>query len=286
MYAKGLIATTGCPSGEIQTRLRLGRLRRRVQGGRGAAGHLRPGVLLLRDDGPRARHRAPGPRRSAPAGRRARDPDRSPPTTCTTPIAADAESHEVLLCVQSGKTMADPNRFKFDARDFYLKTAQEMRAVWRDLPEACDNTLLIAERCEVKFDENADLLPRFAGAGGAYRGDLAAGRGRARAGVALPGRRSGRAPRARRLRARRHGADGLPGLLPRRRRPVPARPRVRHPGRPGPRLGRRVAGRRTRCGSPSSTRSSTACCSSGSSTPSACRCPTSTSTSTSAGAAT
>ena len=72
----------------------------------------------------------------------------------------DARAHEVLLCVQSGKTMADPNRFKFDAQDFYLKTPREMRDLWSEFPEACDNTLLIAERCEMTFNEGADLMPR------------------------------------------------------------------------------------------------------------------------------
>src|SRR3954447_6397866 len=57
--------------------------------------------------------------------------------------------------------MADPTRFKFDAKDFYLKSPEEMRHLWRDFPIACDNTLLIAERCEVDFDEGADLMPRF-----------------------------------------------------------------------------------------------------------------------------
>src|SRR4051795_7346937 len=75
-------------------------------------------------------------------------------------FADDAQAHEVLLCVQSGKTLADPNRFKFDARDFYLKSAQEMRQLWRELPQACDNTLLIAERCRVDFSQR-DLLPQF-----------------------------------------------------------------------------------------------------------------------------
>src|SRR5689334_1462916 len=56
----------------------------------------------------------------------------------------------------------DPNRFKFDADDFYLKSAQEMRHLWRELPEACDNTLLIAERCEVSFTEGEGrYMPRF-----------------------------------------------------------------------------------------------------------------------------
>ena len=73
----------------------------------------------------------------------------------------DAQAHEVLLCVQTGKTMADVNRFKFDGTGYYLKPPAEMRQVWRDFPAACDNTLLIAERCDVMFNEGANLMPRF-----------------------------------------------------------------------------------------------------------------------------
>ena len=57
--------------------------------------------------------------------------------------------------------MDDPKRFRFDARDFYVKTADEMRRVWSELPEACDNTLLIAERCHVEFNDDANLMPQF-----------------------------------------------------------------------------------------------------------------------------
>jgi len=74
----------------------------------------------------------------------------------------DARMHEVLLCIGTRSTMDDPKRFKFDAQDFYLKTAAEMRDVWRELPDACDNTLLIAERCNINFVEGQDLLPSFA----------------------------------------------------------------------------------------------------------------------------
>ncbi|MFL6295181.1 MAG: DNA polymerase III subunit alpha, partial [Actinomycetes bacterium] len=75
--------------------------------------------------------------------------------------AGDAQAHAVLLCVQSGSTLADPKRFRFEADEFYLKTPEQMRQVWRDLPQACDNTLAIAERCEVAFAEGANLMPRF-----------------------------------------------------------------------------------------------------------------------------
>src|SRR5690606_20396471 len=74
---------------------------------------------------------------------------------------ADSHAHEALLCVQSGKTMADEGRFKFDSDDFYVKSAEEMRRLWKDYPEACDNTLAIAEQCEVEFNTKADYMPRF-----------------------------------------------------------------------------------------------------------------------------
>lgn len=74
--------------------------------------------------------------------------------------ADDAETHDVLLCIGTRTTMDDPKRFRFDARDFYLKSSAEMRSVWKDYPEACDNTLLIAERCDVEFNEGANLMPQ------------------------------------------------------------------------------------------------------------------------------
>ena len=75
--------------------------------------------------------------------------------------ADDADAHDVLLCIGTRTTMDDPKRFRFDARDFYLKSAAEMRAVWSELPEALSNTLLIAERCHVEFNEGASLMPVF-----------------------------------------------------------------------------------------------------------------------------
>ena len=76
--------------------------------------------------------------------------------------AADATAHAALLCVQSGSTLMDPGRFKFDAEEFYLKTPAQMRHLFRELPEACDNTLLVAQRCEVRFtEEEGRYMPRF-----------------------------------------------------------------------------------------------------------------------------
>ena len=73
----------------------------------------------------------------------------------------DAESHAALLCVQTGSTLDDPKRFKFDADEFYLKTAAEMRGLFADYEEACDNTLLIAERANVEIEFGNTMLPSF-----------------------------------------------------------------------------------------------------------------------------
>jgi DNA polymerase-3 subunit alpha len=64
----------------------------------------------------------------------------------------DAEAHDALLCVQTASTRDDPNRLKFEGEEFYLKSAGEMRALFSDHPDACDNTLLIAERANVDIE--------------------------------------------------------------------------------------------------------------------------------------
>ncbi len=73
----------------------------------------------------------------------------------------DHESHDALLCVQTGALISDPKRFKFEGNEHYLKSAAEMRYLFRDIPEACDNTLWIAERAEVEIEFGKPLLPNF-----------------------------------------------------------------------------------------------------------------------------
>ncbi|MCI0546964.1 MAG: DNA polymerase III subunit alpha [Candidatus Rokubacteria bacterium] len=78
-------------------------------------------------------------------------------------LAADhARAHEALLCIQTGTTMNDPNRFRFSTDEFYLKSAAEMREVFRDLPEAYRNTLAVAERCHLELGFGQFHLPRYA----------------------------------------------------------------------------------------------------------------------------
>ncbi|MFV2087050.1 DNA polymerase III subunit alpha [Micromonospora sp. LOL_021] len=162
-YGKGIIATTGCPSGEVQTWLRIGDFEKACA----SAAEFRDifgadnFYLELMDHGLGIETRVRD------------DLIRLGKRLNLKPVATndlhytherDADAHEVLLCVQSGSTMADPKRFKFDARDFYLKSASEMRKLWdAEVPGACDNTLEIAEKIGdySALFSSRDLMPQF-----------------------------------------------------------------------------------------------------------------------------
>jgi DNA polymerase-3 subunit alpha len=164
-YGKGLIATTGCPSGEVNRLLQQGRYDAAKQAASDYQDIFGRGNFFceLMDHGIEIERRT-----QRDLIRLAKELDL--PFVATNDLhytyAADAKAHEVLLCVQTGRTLADPKRFKFDAEDFYLKTPQQMRDLWREFPDACDNTLAIAERVDVTFNEGANLMPRFPVPGG------------------------------------------------------------------------------------------------------------------------
>lgn len=159
-YSTGLIATTGCPSGEVQTRLRLGQ----YEAARAAAAEFQDifgkdnYFAEIMDHGLSIERRVMGDLLKL-------SKDLGIPLLGTNDLhythQHDATSHAALLCVQSGSTLDDPKRFKFDGDGYYVKSPAEMRQVFRDHPEACDNTLLIAERCDVEFDTSANYMPRF-----------------------------------------------------------------------------------------------------------------------------
>ena len=73
----------------------------------------------------------------------------------------DHDSHDALLCVQTGAQLSDPKRFKFQGSDHYLKSAAEMRFLFREIPTACDNSLWIAERANLEIEFGKPLLPNF-----------------------------------------------------------------------------------------------------------------------------
>ncbi len=159
-YAKGIIGTTGCAGGEIQTRLRMGSYKEAIN----AASEMRDifgadnFYLELMDHSIEIEKRAFND--LIKLGK-----ELNLPLLATNDLHythnADAAAHEVLLCIQSGATMADPKRFKFENAEFYLKSAAQMRELFKEFPESCDNTLLIADRCETTMREGENLLPRF-----------------------------------------------------------------------------------------------------------------------------
>ncbi|SDM65681.1 DNA polymerase III subunit alpha [Allokutzneria albata] len=163
-YSEGIVATTGCPSGEVQTRLRLGHEREAVQ----AAADYRDifgaenFFLELMDHGLDIERRV-----REGLLKIGKDLGIKPLATNDSHYVTrdQADTHSALLCVQSGKTLNDPNRFKFDGDGYYLKSAAEMRQIWdSEVEGATDNTLLVAEMVE-PYDEvyaNRDRMPRFA----------------------------------------------------------------------------------------------------------------------------
>jgi len=166
-FSAGIIGTTGCPSGEVQVHLRHGQ----YDAARKAAGDFQDILgrdsyfLELMDHGLELETRVR--QDLIRLGR-----DLQIPLLATNDshyvMREDAPSQEHLLCINSGSTMDIPagdgpgQRFAFSGDGYYLKSSAEMREIWRELPEACDNTLLIAERCDVTFTEEAgQYMPRF-----------------------------------------------------------------------------------------------------------------------------
>ena len=159
-HREGLIATSGCLGGAVSQRL----LADDYDGARELAAKFQSVLgrdsffIELQDHGLPDQHRVnPNLLRIAR--------DLQAPLLATNDShythREDAEAHDALLCVQTGAKQTDVDRFKFDAEEFYLKTAAEMRHLFVDYEEACDNTLWIAERADVEIEFGNAVLPSF-----------------------------------------------------------------------------------------------------------------------------
>ncbi|GAA3840628.1 DNA polymerase III subunit alpha [Saccharothrix violaceirubra] len=162
-HSAGLMATTGCPSGEVQTRLRLGHEKEALE----AAAKWRDiygadnFFVELMDHGIEIESRVRGG--LLEIAKKLRIPFVVTNDSHYT-FKEDRDAHDALLCVQTGKTLQDPSRFKFDGQGYYLKSPDEMRAVdssdaWQ---EGCRNTLLVAEKVDTTgMFGFQNLMPRY-----------------------------------------------------------------------------------------------------------------------------
>ncbi len=160
-HSKGLIGLSSCLKGEVAEGLSHHQRTQGRRGGRGVPRHPRARQLLPRDAVARHRGAADGQRA---AFRRWRAISNLP-LICTNDVHylrdSDAHPHDVLLCIGTGKAFNDPKRLRYDAKQFFLKTADEMAETSRTIPDALANTMRIAERCNVKLAEGENYLPDF-----------------------------------------------------------------------------------------------------------------------------
>ena len=159
-HNEGLIATTGCLGSVVQQSL----LKGDYQGALDRAARLqdifgRDNLFVELQD-----HDIPAQKRCNPQLLEIAQTLKAPllaTNDCHYTHQHDAISHDALLCVQTGSQMSDPDRFKFHGDQHYLKSAREMRSLFSELPESCDNTLWIAERADVNIEFGNVYLPDF-----------------------------------------------------------------------------------------------------------------------------
>ena len=159
-HAQGLICLSGCVAGDIPRKI----LRGDYEGAKARALELRElfgpedFYLEIQDHGLREE-------REAAQGILRIHKETGIPLALTNDAhyieKEDAYYQDVLMCIQMGKTVDDPSRMRFESKELYLKSEEEMRALFPDFPEAADNTVRIAERCGFSFEFGHYHLPRF-----------------------------------------------------------------------------------------------------------------------------
>jgi DNA polymerase-3 subunit alpha len=159
-HSKGLIALSGCLKGEVAEFL----VEDKYEAARTAAATYadifgkQNFFLEIQDQGLEMEHRIhPGLFRL--------EKDLGLPLVATNDshylCEDDAHAQDVMVCIQTGKSIQDPNRMKFQGTDFYVKSHDEMYRVFKDSPEVLARTLAIAERCHVKLEKVSDPFPHF-----------------------------------------------------------------------------------------------------------------------------
>ena len=159
-HAEGLIGLSSCLKGEVATGLRTEQPRKALE----AAGTFRdilgPGNFFLE-----MQYQGIEEQRIVNTGLQPLARDLGLPLVCTNDVhylkLGDHRPHDVLLCIGTGKNVNDEKRLRYHGDQFYLKTSEEMRAVFGDWPQALANTVAIAERCDVDLSNPGSHLPNF-----------------------------------------------------------------------------------------------------------------------------
>ena len=159
-HADGLIGLSACLKGEVATGLRRGQADRAREAAATFRDILGPGNFFLE-----MQYQGIEEQRIVNTGLLPMAADLDLPLVCTNDVhylkQDDRRPHDVLLCIGTGKNVADEQRLRYHGDQFYLKTGDEMRAVFGDYPTALSNTVAVAERCNVELARDENHLPNF-----------------------------------------------------------------------------------------------------------------------------
>ena len=159
-HSKGLIGLSSCLKGEVAEGLSHQQERKAREAAAAYKDILGPGNFFLE-----MQWHGIEEQRVVNAGIPAIARDLGLGLVCTNDVhylrESDAHPHDVLLCIGTGKAFSDPKRLRYEARQFFLKTPEEMAEAFRDFPDALANTVRIAERCDVSLREGENYLPNF-----------------------------------------------------------------------------------------------------------------------------
>jgi DNA polymerase-3 subunit alpha len=159
-HSKGLIGLSSCLKGEVAEGLSHQQERKAIEAAAAYRDILGPNNFFLE-----MQWHGIEEQRVVNSGLPGIAKDLGLPMICTNDVhylkAADAHPHDILLCIGTAKAFSDPKRLRYDAKQFFLKTADEMAEVFKDYPDALANTMRIAERCDVRIAEGENFLPDF-----------------------------------------------------------------------------------------------------------------------------
>src|SRR5258707_2950540 len=159
-HSKGLIGLSSCLKGEVAEGLSHSQERKAIEAAAAYRDILGPENFFLE-----MQYHGIEDQRIVNSGLPAIARDLNLPLICTNDVhylrESDAHPHDILLCIGTGKAASDPKRLRYESKNFFLKTPEQMAEVFKDFPDALSNTVRVAERCNVLLPEGENHLPNF-----------------------------------------------------------------------------------------------------------------------------